>query len=176
MPTPGPAPAGIAAALQALQKQVDRLARRPSGGGGAVLGRAGVAASFPTSMDQDTNYDTTDLYQYRDDGSSGVSVSGTVMTIQAGLYLVTCPAGFKAQGSSGSLEVHTGCAFNSPGVGRSTATSFGVHEGWAPGAAVFNLSTSATFTPTVAFASSVTGMTYAMFANEWDFEFVRLSA
>jgi hypothetical protein len=175
MPTPGPAPAGLAAALQALQKQVDRLARRPSGGG-SVLGRAGVAASFPTSMSLGTNYDTTDLYQYRDDGSSGVSVSGTVMTIQAGLYIVTCPAGFNAQSSSGAVEVHTVFAFNSPGVGRSTATSFGVNEGWAPGAAIFNLTTAGTFTPTVAFASSVAGMTFAMFANEWDFEFVRLSA
>jgi hypothetical protein len=55
MPTPGPALAGVAAALQALQKQVDRLARRPSGGDSTHDGTGANSTAVGTGTTAGTN-------------------------------------------------------------------------------------------------------------------------
>lgn len=175
MPSPGAELASVQSALRQLKAEIDRLARRPSAGGG-VLGRAGVYANFPSSMAKNTTITPTSMGMFGTAGDHGVSIAGTAMTIQPGLYIVSCPVGFAATSYPGTLELHSITAFDSPGVGRSNATSFNDNEAWAPGVRLWSLAAPLTVTPKVAFfTTSAAARTFALFGDEWDFEFIRLS-
>lgn len=70
MPSPPAGQLNVAAALQALQRQVDQLARRPmpAGEGGAVLGYAEVSYEFPSDI-------------VANDATGGIYAEATAVTI-----------------------------------------------------------------------------------------------